>query len=349
MAMYFKIPFGASGDKTAIPDTSPPDGSVSYTAGFGVNYQLDPASDSDALNIPRLQFNEMVYQITLAMQQYQQKGFPDFITSADNGGSPYSYSKNATVRAADGNVYYSLVNSNTTTPPSASWGLVAYSQGVAAGTTEIWPFNTLKSGGYVWLNGTTIGNATSNATQRANADTQTIFELLWNDYSNAVLPLLTSGGVAVTRGVSAAADYALNRQLTLPDACGSLVAFMDNMGGIAAKNRITTGGSGISGVTLGARGGAQNVALTSNQNGQHFHTGNTNSNGAHFHGMTFYLGSSGGGGITRDSQVGFFPGVDYTTTEGEHAHSFTTSSSGLGEAHQNMPPTVMLGGLIMKL
>jgi microcystin-dependent protein len=50
----------------------------------------------------------------------------------------------------------------------------------------------------------------------------------------------------------------------LPDLRGRVVAGVDNMGGSAA-NRLTSSGSGITGTTLGASGGAENVSLAVNQ------------------------------------------------------------------------------------
>src|SRR2546428_9108025 len=117
MAIFFKVPFGTGGDKTAIPITVQPDGSVSYTEGFGPNYEANPLTDPDALPVPRLQTNEFYYQISLAMQQYQTLSVPEFITSSDNGGAPYSYNKGVNVLYDDGIngplVYQSQVNSNT--------------------------------------------------------------------------------------------------------------------------------------------------------------------------------------------------------------------------------------------
>lgn len=49
----------------------------------------------------------------------------------------------------------------------------------------------------------------------------------------------------------------------LPDLRGRSVAGRDNMGGTAA-NRVTTAGSGINGVSLGANGGAEAFATTVN-------------------------------------------------------------------------------------
>lgn len=70
-----------------------------------------------------------------------------------------------------------------------------------------------------WLieDGKTIGNATSGATGRANADTVDLFTHLWNQFTNTELPIQTSGGVVTTRGASATADYAANKRMPLFD------------------------------------------------------------------------------------------------------------------------------------
>ena len=69
--------------------------------------------------------------------------------------------------------------------------------------------------GWIIENGGTIGNASSNATTRANADTEALFSLLWTDFPSLVIK--TAGGVITTRGVSASADFAANKQLTIHD------------------------------------------------------------------------------------------------------------------------------------
>jgi hypothetical protein len=57
----------------------------------------------------------------------------------------------------------------------------------------------------------TIGNASSSATERANADTADLFTHIWDRLSDTLAPC--PGG----RGGSGAADFAANKRITLPD------------------------------------------------------------------------------------------------------------------------------------
>lgn len=72
--------------------------------------------------------------------------------------------------------------------------------------------------GWIRANDTTIGNASSGATGRANADTEALFTLLWNKIANQWAPV-SSG-----RGASAAADYAANKTLALSKSLGRALA-----------------------------------------------------------------------------------------------------------------------------
>jgi len=123
-AKYFRLPFSVSGTKVTVPDDSQPDGTVSYTDGYGGKYSLNPNTDPSALNVERTKMNDILYDVTNAIKVLQQQGYPDFITSSDNGGTPYSYSIGNVVRYS-GAVYQSLVNSNTTDPSNTSnWALI---------------------------------------------------------------------------------------------------------------------------------------------------------------------------------------------------------------------------------
>lgn len=96
--------------------------------------------------------------------------------------------------------------------------------------------------GWVFANGTTIGNAASGATGRANADTVNLFTLLWNTWANAQAPV--SGG----RGANAAADFAANKTIQLPDLRSRFMGGLNAFGGSGSSGSLTG--------TIGATGGA---------------------------------------------------------------------------------------------
>jgi hypothetical protein len=111
----------------------------------------------------------------------------------------------------------------------------------------------------VRLNGRTIGNASSGGTELADASAQSLFNFLWGvDPTLVVAP----GG----RGVSAAADWAANKTLALPDGRSRLLGMLGGMGGADAgfwANAVFSKGNSI---TLGSLAGSAatpncNVAL----------------------------------------------------------------------------------------
>lgn len=109
------------GDKLAIPDDTQFNGSVSYQEGYGENYQIVDDQDPNFKDIERLEYNQSLSDITENIQQYQQHGVPNFITTTDNGGTPFSYDEFAVVLFTDGNVYISLESLNEDIPPSSKW------------------------------------------------------------------------------------------------------------------------------------------------------------------------------------------------------------------------------------
>lgn len=81
-------------------------------------------------------------------------------------------------------------------------------------------------------NGGTIGNAASGASIRANADTQALFELVWNNVAQVDAPI-TSG----SRGASATIDFNNNKQLQLPFLAGrSPMGAGGSVGGLSSRN-----------------------------------------------------------------------------------------------------------------
>lgn len=119
MLKFLRVPFAQSGDRAAVPDAVTGTGDVSYTEGWGADYSR-PKTDPLSKNIPREKSNQLMFDVTTAVGELQAQGVPDFITTVLNGGTPFSYAKNALVRWTDGNLYRSLAAANTALPSDAT-------------------------------------------------------------------------------------------------------------------------------------------------------------------------------------------------------------------------------------
>lgn len=231
--------------------------------------------------------------------------------------------------------------------------VAAPDNGVKTGEIKAY-VGTTAPDGYVRANGRTLGNASSGGTERASADTSELFSLLWNSYSNAICPV--SGG----RGASAAADYAANKTITLPDLRGRALFGLDDMGSSAA-GRLAA--ATIDQTTNGASGGADTVTLVTGNLPSHSHTFSdtvtTGGGGSHQHSISIRTATgvvSSGGGVEAlvHPSNGFSSGStsETTDTEPSHTHSVTvsgtTSSVGSGTAVDKLPPC-FLTTFIIKL
>lgn len=207
------------------------------------------------------------------------------------------------------------------------------------GTLLPYSLSTAPSG-YIMASGLTIGSAASGATGRANFDTMNLYVAYWTEYSNTVLPIQDSAGVATTRGASAIADFNANKRLPVLDLRGRIPVGKDNMGGSAA-NRMTTGGSGVDGTTLGANGGAQTHQLTVAQMPSHAHGVNDPS---HQHASPYTNPAAVGG----NTLTGWQPN---TGVLGSFATDFrftgiTIQATGGDGAHNNTQPSIVMNYII---
>ncbi len=116
---YFNTIFAIDGDKAAVPNGLDPGGLVSYDQGYPAGYEIPPG-DPGSLPVERNKMNQLFFDLTSAMQYFQQGKAAAFITSAMNLGTPFSYSKADRVLLG-GVVYTSLIDLNTDTPPTANW------------------------------------------------------------------------------------------------------------------------------------------------------------------------------------------------------------------------------------
>lgn len=217
------------------------------------------------------------------------------------------------------------------------------------GTVKMWITNTAPTG-YLFLQGGSIGNASSAATARANADTEALFTLLWNGLTNTEAPV--SGG----RGASAAADFAANKRLTLPDmrqrfplgkAASGTGATLGGVGGTIDLQHqhdvpghyhgFGTGSSATVDITH-THGSSAVSGTVGGGDGIHTHTGATNANeGAHTHDIIGYVGADVAGQTNRLQAVrretGALAASNPLQSAGNHVHGFTTNTTGSGHGH----------------
>lgn len=201
--------------------------------------------------------------------------------------------------------------------------------------------------GWVRANGRTLGSATSGATERANADAEDLFLLLWAQDS----ALSVSGG----RGGTAAGDWAANKTIALPDLRGRALVGLDDMGSTAA-------GVITSFTTLGGATGAQSVTLDSTQIPSHLHAAGTLLMPNHGHPARYSGGTAndgdGQGGMLLDlasvNNYSAFTGTPANTIgqqiggSGTASVTGSTANTGGGGSHTNLQPSRGVT-IIMKL
>ena len=138
--------------------------------------------------------------------------------------------------------------------------------------------NTFYPYGWVAMSGGTIGDASSNATARANIDTWPLFELLWNAFhsytsgsTNLLAQMKTSAGANVAYGGSAIADFTANNAITLTESMGQVI-----LGTVPVSALLTT----------------YSTTFTGNTSGGLLIVANNNVN--YFNGMPFFVSNTGG-------------------------------------------------------
>jgi microcystin-dependent protein len=168
------------------------------------------------------------------------------------------------IRTAAGSVLFDADGANFPAPTDQE---VTVDEDALLKTGEVFfKFRDGTRTGAVRANGRTIGSAVSGASERANADTEPLFAELYNALSDAVCPV--SGG----RGANAAADFAANKTLTLPDLRGRAPFGLDTMGVLPAGrfNAVVPFPVG-SATTPGSVAGANHVTLDSTMIPTHTH------------------------------------------------------------------------------
>lgn len=180
-------------------------------------------------------------------------------------------------------------------------------------------------GGMLPCSGKTVGDASSNATARANADMELLFEHLWTvGNADGTLAIYTSAGAGSTFGASAAADWAAHKAIALPDFRGKVAGGMDDMGGTAA-NVITDADAD----KVGGDYGEAEHTLTTTEMPAHSHSVN----------HKFGSGNSGDGNMAKERS-------DISSTLQSAGGRTTLDNTGGGAAHNNVQPTVFVEKII---
>lgn len=268
--------------------------------------------------------------------------------------NPYTLEADARIPfhyLADGQIKVRIVDSNGVTRFEQDNILVIGPSSGEGGGGGVDPTTVFATGDVLWLpiqgtrtgwvraNGRTMGSASSGATERANADTGTLFAYLWNNFSNTVCPVSTG------RGANAAADFAANKTITLLDWRGYVPGGLDDMGNSAASRwanvPVVSGDTITAGSILGE---ATNTLLTANLP-PYTPAGSIAMGGSKTINPLAFVGGgagTGGAGTAVNNQNFTINGSDFTAT-------FTgTAQGGTSTAFGNVQKTV-LGTFFIKM
>lgn len=267
--------------------------------------------------------------------QWQEGGGPVFFDNTFATGGSGGYPKSAILMSAvsPGQFWMSTADSNTTDPDSVSSANWVPAPGTISSGTPMPSFSSTVPNGFVACNANTIGNASSNGTNRANADTLLAYRSIWLAFSNTACPIFTSAGSPTTRGANPDADFAANKALSTPDMRGRGLIGVDTMAG-GATTRLT----GVP-VTLG------NATTPGSVIGENLHALVTAENGSHNHiasdpGHTHPYNSSTDTGVQANSPPGGHIYNPSAATTGTSFTGITIGTSGSGTGHNTVSQTV---------
>ena len=197
------------------------------------------------------------------------------------------------------------------------------------------------------INSTGVVNAGSTV-QQAGADLIPAGVIVPYGGSSAPTGWLLCDGSSLVRASYAALFTAIGTtygaadgtHFSVPDLTGRVPA-----GKESSASRLTSGGGGVDGGTLGAVGGTQTHTLTLAQSAAHDHGGATGTDSPdHTHTIPDTGGNPTGGSLVASTGSGAPRGNITGGASTTHTHSIT--SAGGGAAHPNVQPTIIVNYII---
>ena len=312
--------FAASGDVTPVPEPVQGDGSVSFAQGYGIAYSTPVGSGG--INIERDKMNYLLNTIFAIAQQYQFHSTPDYYADISAGDGYMKYDE----VLYNGIKYQSLVDDNADLPTvTASWFAVPLGGNLGFSTGDGKPtYKIVADPGWIMGDDGTIGNAASGASTRANADTQALFTLWWNNCTNTDCPV--SGG----RGASALADFNANKTIRMPLMKGRAFA-------VAGQ------GSGLTLRRLGQSLGEESHTMTTAELASHTHVATVTDPGhSHTYGALNSVTLQAGAYKASFSA----PNDTLSTNSNTTGVTVTNATEGNGTAFNVMQPTSFVNIMI---
>jgi len=227
----------------------------------------------------------------------------------------------------------------------------------STGDTKL-TFKTVADPGWVMMNDGSIGDASSGATTRANADCQALFTLFFANCADADVPLQTKTGAATTRAAqgTAAAAWGAHCRIVLPKVLGRALA------GAGA-------GAGLTNRPLGSSLGTETHTMSGAEMASHTHSATVSdpthshsasvSDAGHTHGLTNSLISAGvatpyttaGAGSLWSNSFSAVTATGYASISASIGAASTGISvslapSGSGAAFSIMSPTSYLNVMV---
>ncbi len=291
---YMLYPFASQGDTALIPNTGTDNTSVNYQYGWTIPYQLPLNTNPSALPIPRTQMNQLMLDITTAIQQFQLQGAPLWVSPS--AGGPEAYNLWSMVIYTDGNLYQSQVADNVSIPGADSnWIVISGStQGVPVGTIIDYAGTSLNNG-YLACDGSAYSRTTyalllSALTSQQNVTLTNTLNTFTVSSSFGLYVGMDVEGAGIQAGATISIISGTTITMSLPaTASGNVpVKFFNwgngdgsttfNVPNLASYVTAGQGGSNLLptvGSTIGQQGGSSTHAQIESELAPHSHPGST--------------------------------------------------------------------------